>query len=187
MPGPSPDTTMRTGTGEVIPGKNHISTDTIAQVMMIHIEAIPGYDIGIIATTPGVAHDAQVSDTGVIAINPTMKHHINPTAYHPHTEAHHHTTPYQSCACSHPSYKSSDHPHTEAHHHTTPYQSCACSHPSYKSSRQDSHRSHLQSSRSQSKPHHKKNTKVKIEDPNMNYFSSDDHSSDSGEETDHLN
>ena len=61
------------------------------------------------------------------------------------------------------------------------------SYPSYKSSRWDIHRSHLHSSRSWSKPHHKKNTRVKIEDPHMDYYSSDDHSSDSREDTDHLN
>ena len=36
-------------------------------------------------------------------------------------------------------------------------------------------------SRSQSKPHHKKNTRVKIEDLHMDYYSYDDHSCDSGE------
>ena len=93
MPGKASDTIMRIGKGKVIPGHNHIFTDTAAQVIMIHIEAIPGHNTGIIATTPGVAHDAEVSHTGVISINPTMTHHINPTADHPCTEAHHHTTP----------------------------------------------------------------------------------------------
>ena len=84
---------MRTGTGEVIPGHSHISTDTAAQVIMIHIEAIPDHDIGIITTTTtGVAQDAQVPHTEVIAIDPAMTHHIDHTADHPHTEAHH-TTP----------------------------------------------------------------------------------------------
>ena len=63
--------------------------------------------------------------------------------------------------------------------------SCSC--PSYKSSQWDSHRSHLHFSRSQCNPHHKKNTRVKIEDPHTDYYSSDDHSSDIGKETDHFN
>ena len=60
---------------------------------MFHIEAVTGNNIGIITSTQGLAQDAQVPHTGVIAINPTMTHHINPTADHPQTEAHHHTTP----------------------------------------------------------------------------------------------
>ena len=83
---------MMTGTGEVIPGHSHVSTDTAAQVNMIHIEAIPDHDIGIIATNPEVAHDAPVPHTGVIAIDPTMTHHIDHTTDHLYTEAHH-TTP----------------------------------------------------------------------------------------------
>ena len=61
MPGQAPDTTMNTGTSEVITGHNYISTDTAAQVIITHIEAIPGHDIGIIAITPGVVHDASSS------------------------------------------------------------------------------------------------------------------------------
>ena len=93
MPGQAPDTTVRTGTGKVLPGHSHISTDTTAQVIMIHIETIPDHNIGIIITTTGEAHNAQVLHTGVIAIDPTMTHHINHTADHPCTEAYHHTTP----------------------------------------------------------------------------------------------
>ena len=101
MPGQAPDTTIRTGTGEVIPGHNHIFTDITAQVTMIHIEAVPGHDIGIITTTPGVAQDSQFPHTVVIAIDPTVTHHINPTADHLHTEAHHHTTPEREVAHTH--------------------------------------------------------------------------------------
>ena len=78
MPGQAPDNAMRTETGEVIPCHNHIFTDTAAQVITIHIEAIPGHDKGIIVTTPGVAHNAPVPHTGVIAIDPTITHHIGP-------------------------------------------------------------------------------------------------------------
>ena len=93
MQGQAPDTVAKTGTGDVIPGHNHIFTDTIAQVIMNHIEAVPGHDIGIITTTQGVAYNAQVPQTGIIAINLTITHHINPTVDHLHMEAHHHTTP----------------------------------------------------------------------------------------------
>ena len=41
------------------------------------------------------------------------------------------------------------------------------------------HRSHSLSSRSQGKPHPKKNPRVKVEDPHTDYYSSDDHYSDS--------
>ena len=84
---------MKTGAGKVIPGHNHIFTDTAAQVVMTHIEATPGHDIWVIATTPGVTHDAPVPCTGVIAIDPATTHHIDPTAGHQHTEVSHHTTP----------------------------------------------------------------------------------------------
>ena len=92
MPGQAPDTAAKTGNGKVIPDQNHIFTDTTAQVIMIHIEAIPDHNIGIIITIPGVAHNAQVHHTRVIAIDPTVTHHTDYTADHLHTEAHHHTT-----------------------------------------------------------------------------------------------
>ena len=48
---------------QIIPGHSHISTDTTAQVIMIHIEAIPDHVIWIITTTTGVNHDAQTPHT----------------------------------------------------------------------------------------------------------------------------
>ena len=93
MPGQALDMTMKTGTGEVIPGHNHILTDIAVQVTMTHMEAAPGYDTKIVAITPGVAHDAQVPHTGVTAIDPTATHHMNPTADHMHTDIPHPTTP----------------------------------------------------------------------------------------------
>ena len=93
MPGQAPITTVKTWTGEVVPDHNHIFTDTTAQVIMTHIEATPGHDTGIIATTPGVTHNAPIPHTGVIAIDPTVTHHINPTTDHQHREVSHHTTP----------------------------------------------------------------------------------------------
>ena len=101
MPGQTPDAAMRTGRDKVIPGHSHISTDTAAQVIMIHIEAIPDHDIGIIATTPEVAHNVQIPHTGVIAINPAVTHYADHTAGHPCTGAHHHTTPETEAAHVH--------------------------------------------------------------------------------------
>ena len=60
---------------------------------MTHIEATPGHDTGIIATTPEVAHDANIPHTKITAIVPTMTHHIDPTADHPHVEVPYPTTP----------------------------------------------------------------------------------------------
>ena len=85
-PGQVPDTTMKTGTGKVIPGHNHIFTDITAQVVLIHIEANPGPNTGIIATTPGAAHNAHIPHTEITAINTAMTHHTDPTADHLHTE-----------------------------------------------------------------------------------------------------
>ena len=46
------DTTIKTGTGKVIPDHNLIFTDITVQVIMTHTEATPGHDIGIFAATP---------------------------------------------------------------------------------------------------------------------------------------
>ena len=93
MPGQVPDTIMKQGTGEVILDHNHIFADTAAQIIMIHIEATPGHDTGIITTTPGVTPDAHIPHTEITAINPAVTHHIDPTADHPHTEVPQPTTP----------------------------------------------------------------------------------------------
>ena len=60
-PGQAPDTTAKAGTGEAVPDLSHISTDITAQVSMIHIEAIPDHDIGIITTITEVAHNVSSS------------------------------------------------------------------------------------------------------------------------------
>ena len=99
-PGQAPDTAMKTGTGEAILGLSHISTDITAQVGIIHIEAIPDHDIGIITTIPEVDHGVQALHTGVIAINPAVTHHNDHTADCQHTEAHH-TTPKIKVTCIH--------------------------------------------------------------------------------------
>ena len=160
MPDQVQGTTMRTGTGKVIQDYNLIFTDIAAWVAMIHTEAIPGHDIGITEATSGVSHDAHAPHIEITAIGPTMTHFTNLITDYPHIEVL-------------PAYHSRD--HSRSH-----------SNPSYKSSRWDSHRSQSHSSRSWGKPDLKKNPRVKKEDPQMDYYGSDEHSSDSGEEADHL-
>ena len=65
-----------------------------------YIEAALDHDIGIIAIITGVAHNAPIPHTGVIAIDHTMTLHIDHTTDHPHTEAHH-TTPEMEACCVH--------------------------------------------------------------------------------------
>ena len=93
MPGQVPDTTMKTGTGKVIPGHNHIYTDITTQVIMTHIETAPGHNIGILTATPEVGHDAHIPHTEITAINPATIHHMNPTVDHSQTEVPQLTTP----------------------------------------------------------------------------------------------
>ena len=161
MPDQVQDTTMKTGTGEVIPDYNLILTDIAVRAIMIHTEATPGNSTGTIAATPGVTNDGHAPHIEIIAINPATAHHTDPIADCPHTEVLQLTT---------------QRDHSRSHW---------C--PSYKSSRWDLHRSQSHSSRSWSKPYIKKNLRVKMEDPHTNYYSSDDHSCDSGEIADHLN
>ena len=68
-------------------------TDITAQVIMTHTEATSGHDIGIIATTLEVAHNAYAPHTEITAINHAMTHHTNPTADHPYIEIPQPTTP----------------------------------------------------------------------------------------------
>ena len=86
-------TTVKTGTGKVVPCHNLIFTGNAAQVIMIHTEATPGHHIGVITATPGIVHNTQAPHIEIIAINPTMTHHTDPTADHPHTEVLQLTTP----------------------------------------------------------------------------------------------
>ena len=97
MPDPVPDTAMRTWTGKVIQGLSNKFTDTAGQVIMIPVEAILDNDIGIIATITGVAHDAPIPHTVVIAIDLTVTLHIVHTVDYPCTEAHHTTPEIETC------------------------------------------------------------------------------------------
>ena len=60
---------------------------------MTHTEATPVHDIGIIAATPEIAHNAHAPHAEITAIDPTMTHHTNTTADHPHIEVSQPTTP----------------------------------------------------------------------------------------------
>ena len=98
---------------------------------------------------------------------------------HSHYHRSHHDKPHQS------------HRISFQHQSSSGYQSWdhSRSHlwPSYKSSRHGSWRSGSQSSRTRRQTHHKKDLKVKIEDPHTDYYSSDDNSSDLGEGSESLN
>ena len=78
------DTTVNTGTGEVLLDHDLIFTDITAQVIMTHTEATQGHDIGIIAVSPGVSHDAHAPHIEITVIDPTMTHHTDLIADHPH-------------------------------------------------------------------------------------------------------
>ena len=112
-----PDT-KKTGTGKIVQGLRHIFTDTAAQVIMIPIEPILNHNIGIITIITGVAHDAPIPHTGVIAIHLAVTLHIDHTADHLHTEAHHTTPEIEVCHVhTHPT-----NPHKRIHigHNHTP-------------------------------------------------------------------
>ena len=87
------DTTKKTGTGEVIPDHSLIFPGIAAKVVMTHTEAAPGHDTGIIAATPGVAHNTHAPHIEITVTNATMTYHIDPTTDHPHTEVPQPTTP----------------------------------------------------------------------------------------------
>ena len=57
----------------------------------------------------------------------------------------------------------------------------------YKPAKKTSHQSSSQSRRPQCRAHTKRNLRVTIDDPQMDFYSSDDNSSDSEEDSDHLN
>ena len=139
-PGQVQGTTMKTGTGKVIPDHNLIFIDIAARVITIHTEATPGYDIGIIAATPGVAHETHAPHIEITAINPTTPEIIHHVHIHP--------TNLQGEICT-------GHIHIPADHEAN----------------------HIS----------RRTWGVTIEDPHTDYYSSDEHSSDSGEEADHLN
>ena len=153
---------MKTGKGKVIPDHNLIFTDITVQVITIHTEATQGHNIGIITATTGAAHDGHAPPIEVTSINPTATHHIDNIADDPCIEVLWVTTPEITV----------DHTHD---------------HPTNLQDEMDVHRSSSHSSRSWGKPHLKKNPRVKSKDPHMDFYSSDEHSSDSGEDSNHLN
>ena len=86
--------TMKTGTGgKGIPDHTLIFTDIAAQVVMTLTEATPGHNIGIIAATPGVVHDAHVPYIDITVINPAATHHTDLIKDYPHIEVPQLTTP----------------------------------------------------------------------------------------------
>ena len=57
----------------------------------------------------------------------------------------------------------------------------------YKPSKQAFPKSSMHPSRPQDKLHHKRNPRVTIDNPQMDLYSSEDYSSDSEDDTDHIN
>ena len=86
MPDQVQDTTVKTATGKVNLDHNLIFADIAAQVITIHTEAAQGHNTGINTATTGAAHNAHAPPIKVTVINPTMTHHINHIADHPHFE-----------------------------------------------------------------------------------------------------
>ena len=139
-------------------GHSPTTEDITAWVFTIHIEAALDHNTEIDAATTEVAHDNLTQPAGDTATDLTVTHYTG------HIEDHPRITALWVID------------HSRSH-----------SQPSYQSSRHESYRSESYSSRMRRRPHPKKNTKVKIEDLHTDYYSSHDHSSDSGEESDLLN
>ena len=109
---------------QAIPVLSHAFTDTAAQVIMTHIEAVLGHGIEIISTIRGVVHGTQILHTGAIAIDPAVTHHINHTTDHPHKVAHHSTPEIEATHIhAHPINHQNEihisHPHTPVDHKTS--------------------------------------------------------------------
>ena len=110
----------------------------------------------------------------------------------------HHRSSSQSSHSIHRGHRHRPHHNTPhwSHQKSSTHRSSSCywsqdysrsSQPSYTSSRHESHWSDSYSSSTRRTPHPKKNMKVKIGYPYSDYYSSIDHSSDSGEDSDPLN
>ena len=63
----------------------------------IPIEVILDHNIGILAIITGVAHNAWILHTGIIAIDLTMTLHMDHTTDHLHTRGHHTTPEIEAC------------------------------------------------------------------------------------------
>ena len=112
------------------------------------------------------AQDDPIQHTEDKVTGPIMTHHTRNTAYHPQTAAHQVTTHRMAV----------DHIHN----------------PSYRLLKYDSHQRGSCSLRSYSnqetqKSHLRRNRKVHIEEHPSDYYSSEDNSTDSGEESESLN
>ena len=145
-------------TGEANPDHSPTIKDIAAWVI---IEATLDHNTGIDAPTTEAAHDDLTQPTEDTATDLTVTH----------------------CTCH-----ITDPPNIEALWATNPeFHSKSHSWPSYWSSRHGSCGPDSYSSRTKRRPDPKKNMKMKIEDLHTYYYSSHDHSSGLGEESDHLN
>ena len=106
-----------------------------------------------------------------------IRHHHRSTSQCPHS------SPYHSC-CDTPHLRSSSHRNSSTYSHDHS-RSHSCS--AYKPSKQALHKSSTCPSRPQDMSHDKRNPRVTIDNPQMDFYSPNSNSSDSKDYLDHLN
>ena len=115
----------------------------------------------------------------------SRSHHRENRRYHRSSSWHSYSGTLTHCShCNTPHHRSSSHRSSSVYSRD---HIRSCSWSAYKPVKKTSHQSSSQSRRSQGKIHTKRNPRVTIDDPQMDFYSSDDHSSDSEEDSDHLN
>ena len=107
------------------------------------------------------------------------RRHHRSNSQHPYSSTY--AYPYH---CDTPHCRSSSHRSSSAYSRD---HSSSHSWSAYKPPKKKSHQSSSQPERPQGETHSKRNSRVTIDDPQMNFYSSDYHSSDSEEDSDHLN
>ena len=160
------DTIRKTEKKETSPDHNLGTADITAPAIMTCTEATSDHNSGMGTATMEAAQDIPIQHTKDTVANPAMTHHTSHTTNHQHTTS---SLSYHSQDCS------------RSH-----------SHPSYRSSKYNSHWRGSHSLRSYSnqgtwKSHLRRNTKVQIEEHPLDYYSSEDNSTDLGEESESLN
>ena len=151
-------TTMKIETVKANPGHSPTIKDIVAQVIMIHVEVTLDHSTRMDTATTGAAHDDLTQPTEVRATDLAMTHHTSHITDYPNIEAFQVINP--------------DITGDHIHDHPTNLQDIeVCWSDSY-------------SSRVRRSSHPKKNMKVKTEDPHSDYYSSNDHFSKSGGDSD---
>ena len=125
-------------------------------------EATPDHNNGTGTSAIIATHDDPIQHIKDTATGPAMKYHTGHTATPLHTTAHQATTVGITVDCT--------------PNHLTDCQNIV-------HTKKGSYSSGSYSSQGNQKSHLRRNTKVQIEEPQLDYYSSDDHSTDSGEES----